>query len=226
MPVRIHATASKSPVRPRFRRKHGHGHAMERSLTLTAVLACLIVPLELHSQEAMQGGNEESWLIGPRVGVSPFTGNVGIELQRKRFSLSWGGSINSESLGLRYYPNPLTHSWYIGAFYWNYVREWEWKLAGSGYTLSALRLPFRREWRLHRSTEYPSPRDWFPNDVDETHRIVGLGAGRRWHWQSGSDVLLGVSVAYDSVEFSDVGGVLRRASAVLLILELSLGFSL
>jgi hypothetical protein len=88
---------------------------MIKVIFAAVILLGLIGPLR-----ADQG---ENWYIGPRVGfVSPFTGLVGIEAQRKHFALSAG---MPGTYGAKYYFSIPNHSWYVGLYMvrYNYTPE-------------------------------------------------------------------------------------------------------
>lgn len=55
----------------------------------------------------------ENWYIGPRVGISPFTGLVGFEAQWKHIALSAG---MPGTFGAKYYFRFPKHSWHVGLY--------------------------------------------------------------------------------------------------------------
>ena len=54
---------------------------------------------------------KEEWYIGPRLGYSPFTSIVGLEIQHRHFALSFGFPLKA---GFKYYFKPYRHSWFVG----------------------------------------------------------------------------------------------------------------
>ena len=54
---------------------------------------------------------KENWYIGPRIGISPYTGIIGLEIQNRHFALSLGFPT---TVGLKYYFKPYGHSWFVG----------------------------------------------------------------------------------------------------------------
>ena len=78
---------------------------------MKVIFTVVVLLMLISTLRAEQG---EDWFIGPRVGfVSPFTGLVGIEAQRKHFSLSAG---MPGTYGAKYYFSFPKHSWYVGLY--------------------------------------------------------------------------------------------------------------
>ncbi|MBK8871262.1 MAG: DUF3575 domain-containing protein [Elusimicrobia bacterium] len=70
-----------------------------------------------------RGEQAENWYIGPRVGfVSPFTGILGFEIQRRHFALCAG---LPGTYGAKYYFSFPRKSWYVGLYVtrFNYTPE-------------------------------------------------------------------------------------------------------
>jgi hypothetical protein len=65
----------------------------------------------------MAVAGDKDWFIGPRAGISVFTGLLGAEAQYRNWALDAGypagGTITG---GIRYYLRPYSHSWFAGAF--------------------------------------------------------------------------------------------------------------
>lgn len=59
----------------------------------------------------------EQWLFGPKFGASPYTGFLGLEIQKKKWSLSTGLTHMAACFGLKYYFSDLNKAWYLGTFW-------------------------------------------------------------------------------------------------------------
>ena len=68
-----------------------------------------------HDDERLE--NKEAWFIGPRIGLSPYTGILGVELQYKHAALTAGWP---KSIGLKYYFVDSGHSGFIGGSFKRY----------------------------------------------------------------------------------------------------------
>lgn len=71
-------------------------------------------------EEPMLPKTAEKWYVGPRIGVSPFTGLLGIEAQREHLAFFAG---LAPRFGMRYYFRFPKHSWFVGAIYSHYSYE-------------------------------------------------------------------------------------------------------
>lgn len=63
---------------------------------------------------------KEDWYIGPRIGISPFTGVIGLEIQYHNFALSGGIPGN---VGLKYYFKPDGHSLFLGGYFLHFKND-------------------------------------------------------------------------------------------------------
>jgi hypothetical protein len=142
-----------------------------------AILGCLLIGILFFAQPPKaypSEGKSENWFIGPRIGVSSFTGLLGLEMQYKRVGVSVG--IPNRA-GARYYVFHPGHAGFIGIFGSKYgfqddhtienqfytdrdIMEsgagigyrWRW---GSGWDLEAgLSTIFKKEISSGRSGEY------------------------------------------------------------------------
>jgi hypothetical protein len=72
------------------------------------------------NQKASAAPKEKNFYIIPRIGLSSFTGFIGIELQYKHFAFGIGyiyaGDPDDHTLmyGIKYYFKPYHSTWYIG----------------------------------------------------------------------------------------------------------------
>lgn len=62
----------------------------------------------------------KDWHIGPRIGISPYTGLIGLEVQYKHFAFDAGYPGN---VGIKYYGKPYGHSWFAGAHYLHFETD-------------------------------------------------------------------------------------------------------
>jgi hypothetical protein len=72
------------------------------------------------SSEQLGGEDQvvkEDWYIGPRIGISWYTGIIGLEIQHHHFAFTAG---IPEVLGVKYYLKPDGHSWFVGGHFMNY----------------------------------------------------------------------------------------------------------
>ena len=163
----------------------------------SAAVVCLMA-LQVQA-ETVEPENSEEWFIGPRIGLSTFTGLVGIEVQRKQFGFSIGLLADGEACGLRYYFSPQGPSWYLGPFLMLSEEEY----SGNFYATSETR-----------------------ETIVETMMDVGIGAGYRWRWGSGWDLSIGGGVAYwAKEEKGDTTGHTADSSGLWFIPELAFGYS-
>ncbi len=58
-------------------------------------------------------GTPKDSLVTPKIGFSPFTGIVGLEVQHKHLALDLGIPLSG---GIRYYFRPERHSWFAGLY--------------------------------------------------------------------------------------------------------------
>jgi len=70
------------------------------------------------ASEASQSMKE--WYIGPRIGLSWYTGLLGLELQHRHVALAGGLPGN---IGLKYYINPHGHSLFFGGYFMQFTAE-------------------------------------------------------------------------------------------------------
>jgi hypothetical protein len=67
--------------------------------------------------------NTDDWLIGGKLGISSFTGMIGLELQKNSWSLNLGRLSFANTIGVKYYFSGLKSSWYVGPFYMQGTRD-------------------------------------------------------------------------------------------------------
>lgn len=65
-------------------------------------------------QPGGQDQNGNNWRVGPRIGLSGYTGLIGFEVQRRHFAFAAGFPGN---VGLKYYIMPEGHSWFAGGHF-------------------------------------------------------------------------------------------------------------
>ncbi len=154
-----------------------------------AASAAVVCMMALQGQaETVEPENSEEWYIGPRIGLSPYTGTLGLEVQWREYAFGIGQIPDGVASGLRYYFSPQKHSWYLGAFLW---------LAEEEFTGHFHVTPETTEQLVEKRSKF------------------GLGGGHRWRWGSGWDLSLGLGVCYryeevkgettgDTVDESDI----------------------
>ncbi|GAB6095106.1 hypothetical protein JCM14469_13580 [Desulfatiferula olefinivorans] len=86
---------------------------MRNILVYLFVFHCIFF-CTIHDAAANQISDQENWFIGPRIGLSAFTGLVGAEIQYRNVALSFG---IPECVGLKYYFSVPKHSWFIGGYF-------------------------------------------------------------------------------------------------------------
>ncbi|MBL0350214.1 MAG: hypothetical protein IPP68_07560 [Elusimicrobia bacterium] len=82
----------------------------------------LIVFVALLPLSARGETSSEQWFIGPRIGLSGFTGFIGLETQRNHWGFALGFPY---TIGLRYYFQIPKHSWFTGAFQRTYYSYYD-----------------------------------------------------------------------------------------------------
>lgn len=90
--------------------------------TLCAFMVFMLVTCGLSSASTEQPDVEDSvikkdWYIGPRIGLSFYTGIIGIEVQHHHLAFGVGLPGN---IGVKYYVKPDGHSWFLGAYYMHF----------------------------------------------------------------------------------------------------------
>jgi hypothetical protein len=165
-----------------------------------AASAAVVCMLALQGQaETVEPEISEEWHIGPRIGGSPYTGILGVEVQWRAYAFGIGEILDGVSSGLRYYFSPQKHSWYLGAFLLLAEEEY------TGYF-------------------YVTP-ETTEQLVEKRYRL-GLGGGHRWRWGSGWDLSLGLGVAYRYEELKgQTTGNTDEISGIWFIPELACGYS-
>ncbi|HEX9758128.1 MAG TPA: hypothetical protein VGB26_10045 [Nitrospiria bacterium] len=90
-----------------------------------AVFLIFLIPMLVHASPDEPDPFEpefekEEWYIGPRLGYSPFTSIVGLEIQHRHFALSLGFP---PKVGFKYYFKPYRHSWFVGGSFSYYKTD-------------------------------------------------------------------------------------------------------
>jgi hypothetical protein len=98
------------------------------------ILSCIyfgVPEVRANEKEIKKSPEEDLWYVGPRIGYSPFTGIIGLEIQYRHMALTFGGPGNA---GVKYYFSFPKHSWFVGGFYSQYDSDNEETKEGITYT--------------------------------------------------------------------------------------------
>jgi len=118
--------------------------------------------------------NENDPYFNVTIGISPFTGVLGFEAQKKNHSVSIG---LPDRISYRYYSNPYQDTKF-------------WGLYLGGYSLSES--DTNKKYSLN-GVNY--------SDVERSY--IGVGAGYRWQWPSGWNVSASIAIEYFDEKYSD-----------------------